>query len=394
MPVPAAPHPPLHVAVVGGGVIGLSCAWELARHGHRVTLVAPAPLPAPEGASWVAAGMLAPVTEAQFGEAELTALLLEGAACWKDFAATLEQFTGHDIGYDESGTLTVALDTSDRATLDDLLAYQHSLGLTAHRRTASACRALVPGLAPTVCGGIEVPGDHQVDNRALLGALVAACQEAGVQTVTDTVAAVESFESVEPVESVEPGPTLTLHSGGRIGADHILLAAGTALRQIEGLGDAGLPELRPVKGHILRLGPSASCPTPAFLPRTVRGLVRGRTVYLVPRRDGTVVVGATVEERSDGDVVQAGAVYQLLNDARALVPAIDELTLLEAVAGLRPATPDNRPFIGWTQLAGVAVATGHFRHGFLLAPLTASIVTALLEDRSPPCGLQPAARPR
>jgi glycine oxidase len=378
MPVPAAPPTPLHVAVVGGGVIGLSCAWQLARHGHHVTLVAPAALPTPEGASWVAAGMLAPVTEAQFGEAELTALLLEGAACWKDFAATLEQATGHDIGYDESGTLTVALDTSDRATLDHLLAYQHSLGLTAHRRTASACRALVPGLAPTVCGGIEVPGDHQVDNRALLGALVAACHDAGVQMVTDTVTA------------VEPGATLTLAEGGRIGADSILLAAGTALPSIEGLADAALPQLRPVKGHILRLGPADGCPTPAFLPLTVRGLVRGRSVYLVPRHDGTVVAGATVEERSDGATVQAGAVHQLLDDARALVPAIDELTLLEAAAGLRPATPDNRPFIGWTQLDGVAAATGHFRHGYLLAPLTASMVTALLEDRTRQGAPEPA----
>ncbi len=173
------------VLVVGGGVIGLSCAWRLAAAGHQVTLVAPTP--GHDGASWVAAGMLAPVTEVQFGEAALTELLLEGARGWKEYSAALEEASGHDVGYDQSGTLTVALDTSDRAALDQLLAYQHTLGCTAHRRTASECRRLVPALSPMVCGGIEVPGDHHVDNRALLGALVAACAAAGVAFVAQTV---------------------------------------------------------------------------------------------------------------------------------------------------------------------------------------------------------------
>src|SRR5580692_6110647 len=176
------------VLVVGGGVIGLSCAWRLAEAGHAVTLVAPDP--GREGASWVAAGMLAPVTEVQFGEAPLTELLLEGARRWKEFATALEAASGHDIGYDQSGTLTVALDASDRAALDHLLAYQHSLGCTAHRRSASECRALVPSLTPTLRGGIEVPGDHHVDNRALLGALVQACRGKGVRFEARTVEAV------------------------------------------------------------------------------------------------------------------------------------------------------------------------------------------------------------
>src|SRR5579863_7941773 len=167
------------VHVVGGGVIGLASAWELSRNGHEVTVVAPTP--GRDGASWVAAGMLAPVTEAQFGESALTALLLEGARRWPAFAAALEAATNRSIGYDTTGTLTVALDSSDRASLDDLLAYQHSLGLTAYRRSASECRRLVPALSPTLRGGIEVPGDHQVDNRALLGALAAACRAEGVR---------------------------------------------------------------------------------------------------------------------------------------------------------------------------------------------------------------------
>jgi glycine oxidase len=351
------------VQVVGGGVIGLACAWELSRNGHEVTVVAPAP--GRDGASWVAAGMLAPVTEAQFGESALTRLLVEGAGRWPAFAAALEGASGHAIGYDTTGTVTVALDASDRASLDDLLAYQHTLGLAAHRRSASECRALVPALSPTLRGGIEVPGDHHVDNRALLGALVEACRRGGVAFVAGTVAALAA------------GPELVLADGRRLRPDHVVLAAGTGLRAIDGLVGAGLPSIRPVKGHILRLGPADG----VVLGRTVRGLVHGRSVYLVPRRDGSVVVGATVEERGSDTAVRVGAVHELLNDARAIVPGLDELELVEAATGLRPATPDNMPRIGWTALDGVVAAVGHYRNGLLLSPLTAAAVVDLVEAR-------------
>jgi len=359
------------VQVVGGGVIGLACAWELSRNGHEVTLVAPTQAPGRDGASWVAAGMLAPVTEAQFGESALTALLVEGARRWPAFATALHDATGQDVGYDTTGTVTVALDASDRASLDDLLAYQHTLGLEAHRRSASECRRLVPALSPALRGGIEVPGDHQVDNRALLGALAEACRAGGVTFVEGTVAA------------LAPGPELVLADGRRLRPDRVVLAAGTGLAAIGGLVGTGLPHLRPVKGHILRLGPPdpATRGTVPLLARTVRGLVHGRSVYLVPRRDGSVVVGATVEERGTDTAVRAGAVHELLCDARAIVPGVDELELLEAATGLRPATPDNTPCIGWTGLDGVLAAVGHYRNGILLAPLTAAAVVDLVGRR-------------
>jgi glycine oxidase len=355
------------VQIVGGGVIGLATAWELSCNGHEVTVVAPAP--GRDGASWVAAGMLAPVTEAQFGESALTALLVDGAGRWPAFAGALEAVSGLAIGYDTTGTVAVALDASDRASLDDLLAYQHTIGLPAHRRSASECRRLVPALSPALRGGIEVPGDHQVDNRALLGALREACRRGGVTFVEQRVTALED------------GPALVLADGRRLGADLVVLAAGTGLPAIDGLAGAGLPPIRPVKGHIVRLGPpDAASPVP-LLARTVRGLVHGRSVYLVPRRDGSVVVGATVEERGTDTAVRAGAVYELLSDARAIVPGIDELELLETATGLRPATPDNTPRIGWTGLAGVLAAVGHYRNGILLAPLTAAAVVDLVGRR-------------
>ncbi len=351
------------VLVVGGGVIGLACAWRLSRDRHAVTLVAPDP--GRGGASWVAAGMLAPVTEAQFGESALTTLLLEGARRWPTFAEELERESGREIGYVTTGTVTVALDASDRAALDDLLAYHDSLGLESRRCSASECRRLVPALSPAIRGGIEVPGDHQVDNRALLVALVAACTHSGV-----------AFERAA-VARLGAGPELVLADGRRLAADHVVLAAGTGLHGIAGLESAGVPEVRPVKGHILRLGAPAGARAP-LLARTVRGLVRGRSVYLVPRRNGSVVVGATVEERGDDTAVQAGAVHELLCDARAIVPAVDELELLETAAGLRPATEDNTPRIGWTDADGVLIATGHYRSGILLAPLTAAAVSDML----------------
>jgi glycine oxidase len=354
-----------HVHVVGGGVIGLTCAWELSRSGHDVTVVAPDP--GRDGASWVAAGMLAPVTEAQFGESALTALLLEGARRWPEFAAALESASGQSIGYDTTGTLTVALDASDRAGLDDLLAYQHALGLHATRRSASDCRRLVPALSPSLRGGIDVPGDHRVDNRALLAALVVACGAAGV-----------AFEHGK-VDAVGAGPELVLADGRRLRPDRAVLAAGVGLMDIAGL-DHARPAVRPVKGHILRLGPAPGARTP-LLARTVRGLVRGRSVYLVPRPDGSLVVGATVEERGTDTTVQAGAVHELLGDARAIVPGVDELELREAAAGLRPGTPDNMPRIGWSGLDGVVLASGHYRNGILLAPLTAAAVVDLVDQR-------------
>jgi glycine oxidase len=349
------------VAVVGGGVIGLSCAWRLAAAGHTVTVIAPNP--GREGASWVAAGMLAPVTEVQFGESQLTNLLIEGADQWTTFAQELEQASGDVIGYDQSGTLTVAANPSDAAALQDLLAYQQALGLTIHPRTASQCRRLVPALSPMIGAGVEVPSDHQVDNRALLTALVTACQRHRV-----------TFRQTSVTELID-GPAVHLAEGGRHEADFILLAAGTGTPGIKGLDAAGLPEIRSVKGHILRLAQGSHI---VRLDRTVRALVNGRSVYLVPRADGSVVVGATVEERGDDLGVQAGAVHQLLSDARSVVPGIDEMHLLESSAGLRPATPDNIPYIGWTELPGVAAACGHYRNGMLLAPYTSGAIVRLL----------------
>lgn len=350
---------------VGGGVIGLSGAWAAARAGLSATVVDPAP---GRGSSWVAAGMLAPVTEATFGEEHLVRLLVAAAGRWPDFAAALGSATGTDIGFRPCGMVVVAADPSDRSVIDQLLGYQQRLGLAARRLSGSECRQLVPALAPGVRGGAEVPGDHQVDNRKLVGALLEACAGAGVTLVPDRVA-----EVVTAPDGATRG--VRLAGGEELSAGAVVACAGAATGCLAGVPPGTLPAVRPVKGHVVRLRGPADRP---LLERTVRGLVHGRPCYLVPRADGRLVVGATSEERGFDTSVQAGAVHALLDDARTLVPGVDELELEECVAGLRPGSPDNAPFVGWTSVPRLAVAAGHYRNGILLTPLTADGIAAML----------------
>lgn len=369
------------VLVVGGGVIGLSVAWEVSRRGLATTVVDPEP---GHGASWVAAGMLAPVTETVFGEERLVRLLLAAAERWPAFARSLELASGRDVGFRQCGTVVVAADASDRAVVDQLLDFQHELGLEATRLSASECRSLVPALSPGIRGGAEMPGDHQVDNRLLLRALEAACERAGV---TIRRARVERVD----VDAAGAASGVELQGGSTLAASVVVLASGASAGELEGVPGGVLPPVRPVKGHVLRLRAAQSAP---FLQRTVRGLVHGRPCYLVPRADGSLVVGATSEERGFDRTVQAGAVFSLLEDARLLVPALDELELVECLAGLRPGSPDNCPWVGPTAMPGLIVAAGHYRNGILLAPVTADAVATYVTTGAvpPPLDAFPAGR--
>jgi glycine oxidase len=275
--------------------------------------------------------------------------------------------------------VAVGLDASDRAVIDDVLALHQSMGLPAERLSASECRRRVPALSPDVRGGGDLPGDHQVDNRLLVQGLLSACDRAGVRHVGAAV------------EQVVFGPSgavsgVGLTGGERLQAGTVVLAAGCETSGIGGVPDGVLPPVRPVKGQVVRLMGDPAAP---LLPATIRGVVRGRSCYLVPREDGSLVIGATVEERGFDRTVQAGAVHALLDDARSLVPGIDELVLTECIAGLRPGTPDNGPYVGWTSVPGLAVATGHYRNGILLTPITADAIVALLTGRPVPAALEP-----
>ena len=341
----------MQAVVVGGGAIGLSVAWRAAERGVQVTVVDPNPA---GGASRVAAGMLAPDTEVHYGEEALLSLALESSRRYPDFVAELEADTGQSTGYRACGTLAVARDGDDLAELHRVASYQERLGLTVERVRARDCRALEPALAPGIRGGVLVEGDHQVDPRRLLAALLAACRRASVELVQSRAL------------RWEPG-TLHLDSGPALTPDVIVLAAGAWSTRLEGLPAVLAALIRPVKGQLARLHGDP------FLSRNVRGL----DVYLVPRADGEVVVGATVEERGFDPTVTTGAVHDLLRAAVELVPDVRELALVSTEAGFRPGTPDNAPLLGNAE-DGLVFATGHYRNGILLAPVTADAIADLL----------------
>ena len=346
------------VVVVGGGVIGLSVAWRLAAS-CPVTLVDPTPA---RGASWVAGGMLAPVTESWPGESvlELGCASLER---WPAFAAEL------GVPLSTEGTAVVAADAADAAQLSTLAAHLAALGRPVDVLDGPALRELEPAIGPDVRSGLFVPGDLAVDNRFLLSALVAAVREAGVR-----------FDS-RRARAVEPG--VVRFADGVLEAGTVVIAAGAWSASLHPLL-GGL--VRPVKGEILRLrGRSGALP----LTHTVRALVESRPVYLVPRTGGEVVLGATQYEAGfDTDVTVAG-VRDLLADAARIVPGIGEYALTETAAGSRAGSRDNLPLVGELE-PGVLVAAGHHRNGLLLAPLTADAVCALVSGSPAP---MPAAAP-
>lgn len=352
------------VVVIGGGAIGLASAWRLAQGGLEVAVCDPAP---GSQATHASAGMLAPVTEAHYGEDRLLRLNLASAQRWPDFAAELEAASGASVGYRACGSLLVAFDRDDARVLQDLGAYLGELGLDAEVRSGSDCRRSEPALAPGVRRGLWVADDHQVDNRLLAAALLATLERDGVTVHRKSVRAVEI--DADAVRGV------LLGDGTRLATDRIVLAAGCWSAGIDGLPPAARPPVRPVKGQILRLQGPVDDPV---LQGNIRGLVRGRSLYLVPRATGRIVVGATVEEQGFDTTVTVEGIHRLLHDAAVLVPALLDLELAETLAGLRPGSPDNEPIIGPSPVDGLVVATGHHRNGILLTPVTADAVAGFL----------------
>jgi glycine oxidase len=355
------------VVVVGGGAIGLASAWRLAQRGAAVTVVDPDP---GGGASGVAAGMLAPITEARMGEEALLRLNLASWSRWPAFAAEVEGAAGAGIGYRADGTLVAALDADDRLVLDDLAVRHRAMGLEVTPLRGREVRRLEPGLAPGVRAGFLAAGESSVDPPALVQALHRAAGAAGVHFVT---AAVERI-ATGPTGGGVVGVAVTDGAAPReIHAATVVLAAGCRSAGIDGLSEAARPPVRPVKGEIITLRQPPGAP---LVTRTVRGLVHGFTVYLVPRADGRLIVGATVQERGWDTRVTAGGAYELVRDALALVPGLDDAELVAVRAGLRPGTPDDMPLIGWSAMDGLIVASGHYRNGILLTPITADAVAA------------------
>ncbi len=377
--------PPIDVAIVGGGVIGLSIAFELAELSARTSCELTVSVFDPEpgkGTSRVAAGMLAPVTELHFSEEKFLPVTIAASAMYPEFVERVEAASGLKALYSGSGTLTVAKNASDMASLSQLLDLQESCGLLPGRMTPSAIRSAEPSLSTSLAGGFETPTDHQVDPRLLVIAMLGACEALGVRFVQETVAKIDKFDDGYEVSASRKIPSRF---------QSVVLCTGAALRD----GTPAMPRvpsgidpsiveivssIRPVKGQVIRLGLPDS--RSAFLPRlpraVVRGLVDGRSVYIVPRASGEVVVGATSEDLGFDLNPTGGAVHQLLHDARSILPMIDELDFREVSVGLRPGTPDNFPVVGpidqENSCGRLYIANGHYRNGILLAPLTARLI--------------------
>ncbi|MDR6506359.1 FAD-dependent oxidoreductase [Arthrobacter oryzae] len=391
------------VAVIGGGIIGHGIAWEARQSGRSVVVIDDAP---GTGASWAAAGMLAPVSELHYQEEQLLELMLHASALWPAFAGRLEPgpesrpssqdpgATG--TGYLTTSTLAVGADAADRRALADLRGAQQASGLTVEPLTVREARAREPLLSPGISCAFDIPTDHQVDPRRLLARIAESLAGSAVR---------ERAAGLLWEDGRVSG--VSLAGGGKVLAGETVVANGLAAAALAGLPEGLKLPLRPVYGDILRLR------VPAYLQplvtSTLRGMVHGVPVYIVPRQDGTVVIGATQREDAlsaadfegagtgpaappgaAGSAVSAGGVYQLLRDAQALVPAVAELELLEVTARARPGTPDNAPLLGRVadgtggDVAGLVIATGFFRHGVLLTPAAAAICRQLMDGNADP----------
>lgn len=358
--------------VIGGGVIGLAIGYEASRAGQRV-LVVERDRPG-AGATGAAAGMLAPASEAGAAEPCLVELALESCRLYPEFVRAVEADSGVSCRYRTEGTLLVALNRNHEEELQRQVDHQRALGLRVSRLTASEVLDREPALSPRAISGIFAEEDRQVDPRALVTALTTAIRRVG-----------GSVRSGAPVESVwlEDGRVagVRLADGeDRVRSGSVVVAAGAwSNGPMQGIGEH-LP-LRPVKGQAVRLRGEP----------LLRHVVRTPDVYLVPREDGELLVGGTMEEQGFDGRSTAGATMDLLREAWRVLPGVYDLELAELSAGFRPALRDNLPAIGPMGPNGLFLATGHYRHGILLAPATARLLVEAIRTGFTPPELAPFA---
>jgi len=363
----------LRVVIVGAGIMGLGIAWRLGQRGAGVTLFDAGR--AGGGASHAAAGMLAICAEAEPGEEALVALGRTSQALWPTFAAELQRLTGEAVDLRPEGTLVVALTADDQARICHHLEFQKGLDLPVTWISAAETRRREPHLAARLAGAVASPEDLQVDNRKVVAALRTAVARSG--------AAIHEHCGVERI-LVTNGRAIgvRLRDGSEVLADVVVLAAGAWSRGLEGLPAALRPPVRPVKGQLISLRMDPLAPL-------VRHVVRAPNVYLVPRLDGRLIIGATSEEKGFDATLTAGGMLALLEAAWRVVPAIEELPIDEMWVGHRPGSRDDAPILGRAPVDGLVYATGHSRNGILLAPVTAGAISSLVLDGK----VDPAIRP-
>ena len=359
------------VIIVGGGTIGLAIGFELVRRGTSATIFEKDE--AGRGTSYQAAGMLAPDAEIEFEELELYEFNRESLRRWPDFADRVEAASGQSVDYRDEGTLIVADDRDAAEALERLYDFQREQGLNVEWLTGEEDRQIEPFLAPRLSAAVFAPSDHQVDNRRLVDALRAAFEAEGGTLRENT--------SIEAVVPDADAPAVRTEDGQQILGERVVVAAGVWSRDLEGLTPDATPPVRPVKGQMIQLRRKR--------PFDLQHVVRGPEAYLAPKTDGRIVMGATSEEMGFDTTVTAGGLYDLLEGGEEVVPGIRELPVDETWAGLRPATRDHAPLLGETTAPGILMATGHYRHGILLTPVTAEEMARLVRTGETSDWLQP-----
>ncbi|TDI74544.1 MAG: glycine oxidase ThiO [Bacteroidetes bacterium] len=350
------------IGIIGGGIIGLATGWQLVRRGHSVTIFERSRFG--QEASGVAAGMLSADAELGFEEPGLYRASRESLKRWPAFVRALESDCGHSVGFGATGTLVVADDQDSEASLRRMYDFQKDEGLRVEWLRGEEARDLEPFLSPGIVSAVLAPEDQLVDNRLVLqGLQTALSASGGVLRERCNVAAIVPGEG---------DPIIILDDKSQIEFDQIVVASGAWSSQIKGLTTETTPRIRPVKGQILDLQAQ-----PSF---ELKYVVRGPRAYLVPHKDGRIMVGATSEEMGFDKQITAGGIYSVLDGAWEIVPGIYDLPLNSLLVGLRPGSRDNLPVVGKSDLPGVYFATGHYRHGILHTALTSEEVALEISD--------------
>jgi len=340
------------VAIAGGGLIGGAIAFELARAGLQVAVFDRQQLG--EGASWAAAGILSPAPE-NAGMISTVPLSRASLNLYPEFVAAVEEISGQSVGYRARGTLEALFSTNAQEKLSTIIALHHGLGLKAEPVSAEDAREMEPALSPELEAAVFRPDEACVDNRALTKAVLTAAQHSGLKTFAGS--------KVQSIAKDGGRCDGLFVDGEKVESRWTVIAAGCSSAEIKGA--AHYAPVRPAKGQMIALRPK---------DLSIERVLWSDDVYLVPRNDGRILAGATVEYVGFNKNVTAGAVQKILTAALQLAPALADAQIEETWAGLRPDAPDHLPIIGPTDLEGLLIATGHFRSGILLAPITAQLI--------------------
>lgn len=357
----------MKIGIIGAGIIGLSIGWILAKKGFEVTAFDKGE--AGKGAVWASAGMLAAISETEPSEEKLLPLLLKSQSIWPDFAQELKKDSGIDVEYRDEGTLLVALDYDEAAKLKFRYEFLKSLNLNLEILSSEEALEIEPFLTPNITMAMFSQKDHQVNSRKVVLALKEAFLNKGGNLKENC--------SVQKISIKENKIEYIVANSERYYFDKVILAAGAWSNQIEGIPKNAIPPVRPVKGQALAIKSDPKNPV-------IKHVIWGSDAYMVPRNDGSIVIGATMEEKGFDDSITVGAIYNLLKAAWEMVPMVYELPIVEMWCGFRPGSRDDAPILGPTDVEGLILATGHFRNGVLLTPITAYSIVELIEKNQLP----------